>query len=140
MEPISATASIVGLIGAAAEITRCLTKFTSSVKGAPKLAQTVLVEVSGIRTCLDQLERYLVGSKARPRSHDDLVMIEPMVVALTNCVTVFSELEEAFDFLKPGSPMNVSRVAQWPFKEQTIQELLTRLSISKTSISLMLAQ
>jgi hypothetical protein len=57
MEPISAVASILGLLGAAAKVSESLIRFSNSVKGAPKLAQNVLQEVSGFGAILGQLVR-----------------------------------------------------------------------------------
>lgn len=52
MDPISAAASVIGLIGAAAKVSESLFKFIRSVKEAPKLASYVLQEVSDISACL----------------------------------------------------------------------------------------
>lgn len=138
MDPISAAASIVGLLGAAAKISESLIKFIRSVRGAPKLAQTVLLEVSDVSACLSQLQRYLLGSRVNSRSHDRLLTVEQIVVALANCVKIFSELEEIVDSLKPAYPMQPGRIAQWVFKERDIQMLLKRLNSSQISLNLML--
>ena len=138
MDPISAAASIVGLIGAAAKISETLFKFVKSVKEAPRLASSVLQEVSDTTSCLSQLQSYLVGTKATSRSHENLLMIEQITVALSNCVLIFSELEEVVDSLKPSEPMQLSRLGQWALKETVIRDLFTRLQHSKASLILMM--
>lgn len=138
MEPISAAASILGLLGAAAKVSESLIKISRSVKGAPKLAQTVLQEVSDVSAVLGRLQNYLVGAKATLRTNDDLVMVEQLVVTLSNCVFIFSELEEIVDSLKPDLPMGAARLAQWAYKEDPIRKLLVRLQASKLSLNLMM--
>ncbi len=138
MDPISAAASIVGLLSAASKTSELLAKFVRRARSAPTLAKAVLSEVSDISACLSQLQRYLLGSKATSRSHDDLLSLEQIVVALSNCVLIFSELEEAIDFLKKEDPMRTIQIARWLWKEQDIRLLLSRLKSSQVSLNLML--
>lgn len=138
MDPISAAASMIALVGAAAKVSECLFKFIRSVKEAPKLASTVLQEVSDISACLSQLQSFLTGTKAASRSHEDLLMIEQIVVALSNCMLIFSELEEIVESLKPTDPMQADRLVQWVLKERIIKTLFTRLQASKISLNLMM--
>ena len=138
MDPMSAAASIIGLLGAAAKVSEVLLKFIGNVKGAPKLAQNVLMEVSDVSACLNQLQRYLQGALTTSASQEQLLMVEQLVVTLSNCVLIFSELEETVDSLKPSEPMQPWRLAQWLFKEQAISALMVRIQQSKLSLSLML--
>jgi len=48
MDPISVAASIVGILGAGAQVLGLLTAFIKSATGAPKAAQDVLSEVADI--------------------------------------------------------------------------------------------
>ena len=136
MDPMSVAASVVGLIGAANKICSTLMAFVNSAKGAPKLAQNVLIEVSDISACLSQLQKFLLGTRAR--SHDHLIMVEQIIVTLSNCVMIFSELEETIEYLKPEQPMQAGRLVKWVLKEQAVSALLSRLQSSKMSLSLML--
>lgn len=129
---------MIALVGAAAKVSECLFKFIRSVKEAPKLASTVLQEVSDISACLSQLQSFLTGTKAASRSHEDLLMIEQIVVALSNCMLIFSELEEIVESLKPTDPMQADRLVQWVLKERIIKTLFTRLQASKISLNLMM--
>lgn len=138
MDPISAAASIVGLVGAAAKISETLFKFVTSVKGAPKLCSSVLQEVSDTSACLSQLQTYLMGTKTTSRHHEKFIMLQQIDVALSNCVLIFSELEEIVESLKPSDPMQPGRLAQWIIKESRIKDLFPRLQNSKTSLNLMM--
>ena len=138
MDPISAAASVIGLLGAAAKVSEVLFKFIRNVTQAPKLARNVLMEVSDISACLNQLQLYLQGALSTSTSHEQLLMVEQLVIALSNCVLIFSELEELVDSLKPAEPMQAWRLAQWLLKEQAISALMVRMQQSKLSLSLML--
>ena len=138
MDTISAAASIVGLVGAAAKISETLFKFATSVKGAPKLVSSVLQEVSDTSACLSQLQNYLMGTKTTSRHHEKFLMLQQIDVALSNCVLIFSELEEIVESLKPSDPMQSGRLAQWIIKESRIKDLFPRLQNSKTSLNLMM--
>ena len=134
MDPISAAASIVGLLGAAAKISEVLLKFFGKVVNAPNLARNVLMEISDVSACLIQLQRYLQGTLSTSSSQEQLLTVEQLVGVLSNCVLIFSELEKTVDSLKPRPWM----VTQWLFKEQAISALLIRMQQSKLSLSLML--
>ena len=138
MDGISVAASILGLVGAAAKITLCLNALVTSVKTAPKLAQSVLLEVSDVSSCLSQLQRLLLGMEMGSRSQERLIMIEQLVVVLSNCVSIFSELEEILESLDLTSwtPISKIKVARWLNRQQSISTLLIRLQASKQSLTL----
>ena len=138
MDPMTAAASIIGLLGAAAKISEVLFKFMRNVKRAPNLVQSVLLEISDVSACLNQLQRYLQGALSTSSSQEQLLIVEQLVVTLSNCVFVFSELEETVDSLKPAEPIQPWRLAQWLLKEQTVSALLMRMQQSKLSLALML--
>ena len=81
MDPMSAAASIIGRLGAAAKVSEVLLKFIGSVKGVPKSAQSVLMEVSDVNACLSQLQSYLHGALSTSGSQEQLLMVESLVVA-----------------------------------------------------------
>lgn len=139
MDAISAAASIVGLLGAATKITMALASFVQNVKNAPKLAQSVLSEVTDFSACLSHLQRFIVGEQDLARSTEHLIMVDQIIVALSNGVLVFSDLERAVDGLKLDQPMRADRLAKWMLHEETISTLLARLQSSKLSLNLMLS-
>ena len=65
-------------------------------------------------------------------------MVEHIVIALSNCVLNFSELEEIVESLKPSDLMHFGRRSQWVLKAQVIESLFTRLQSSKVSLNLMI--
>lgn len=138
MDPISVAASIVGLLGAAAKISSILSAVVKSVKAAPGLAQSVLSEVTDVSICLYQLQKYLLGIKEVPKSRENCILVEQIVVILSNSVLIFSELEEKLegvDFDHPSQPL---KIVNWVLKEQSLSTLLARLQSSKMSLNLIL--
>ena len=139
MDPLSAAASIAGLLSAAATITTILKTTVATIKNAPQLAVNVLVEIADITACLSQLQTFLSGTATVSRSRKSLLMVDQIAVTLTNCVLIFSELEETIDDLKLNElilPVN-TRI-RFMLKEADIAKLLTRLQGSKLSLNLML--
>lgn len=127
MDGISSAAAIVDLLGAAAKISEMQIKFISNVNEAPKLAQNVLIEGSDVGGCLNQLQKYLPGALPTSSSQEKLLMVEQLVVTLSNCVLVFSDLEETFDSVNPTALMQPGGLARWLFEEREISALVVRL-------------
>ena len=138
MDGISVAASILGLVGAAAKVTQYLNALVTSVKTAPQLAQSVLLEVSDVSICLSQLQRLLLGMELGSQSQERLIMVEQLVVVLSNCVSIFSELEETLESLDLMGSTTVSKIkiARWLYRQQSISTLLIRLQASKQSLTL----
>ena len=138
MDPLSISASIVGLITASAQVSRLLKKFTESTSQASSSARAVLMEVTGIRACLHQLHDFLLGHEERHRSRRSFILIEQVIVVFTDCVTVFSELERMLEGVKTSEHMPVIDRVKWAGKEATVSRILARLQASKSSLNLML--
>ncbi len=138
MDGISVAAAILGLVGAAAKVTLYLNALVTSVKAAPRLAQSVLLEVSDVSICLSQLQRLLLGRELGSKSQERLIMIEQLVVVLSNCVSIFSELEEILESmdLMGSTPISKIKVTRWLRQQQAIITLLMRLQASKQSLTL----
>ena len=138
MDPLSVASSIVGLIVAAVQVCDLLKRFSDSAKEAPQSAVVVIGELTGINLCLNQLQGYLLGKQQSSKSRRSLVMIEQLIVVLTECVSVFSELEQTLEMLKTDHPMKLIDRVKWAKKEPAIARLLQRLQMSKSSLTLML--
>ncbi|KAL8670647.1 MAG: hypothetical protein Q9168_004826 [Polycauliona sp. 1 TL-2023] len=138
MDPISVSASILGLLGAAAKVSEVLIHFTRGVKDAPRLALRTLSEVEDLKICFRQLQHFVNAEGARRRSHDAMVTLDQFLVVITHAVMTFSELEAAVDGLRPGSVSKINARFKWITKENTISQLLQRLQASKSSMGLLL--
>lgn len=139
MDPLSISASIAGLCVATVQVSHLLRDFINSTKQAPSTARHTLMETTGIYVCLSQLESFLSGKQKAARSRRSLIMVEQIIILLTDCVSVFSELEQLLETLKVGSnSMRTIDRMKWSFKEKALSKLLTRLQGSKTSLNLVL--
>lgn len=138
MDPLSVSASIIGILGAAAKVSSVLITFVKNTKAAPKLAQTVLADVNGLSTVLSHLQTYLLGNASPTRSRASLILVEQVLVTLAECVTTFSELEDALGTSKHGAEMDALNRMKWATKESKVADIQQRLQSNKSSLTLML--
>ena len=132
--------SIVGITSIVAKLVPLLRTFWYTVNNAPKLVQDVISEVSGISTCLGQLKSYLHDTSSVSRPRAALVMVEQILVSLTECVAVFSELEQVVDYnLKDKNSMRTINLARWLYNQDVISRILVRLQAAKLTLTLMLS-
>lgn len=138
MDPLSVSASIIGILGAAATVSSVLTTFVRNTKAAPKLAQTVLADVNGLSTVLGHLQTYLLGSASPTKSRASLILVEQVLVTLAECVTTFSELEDVLGTSKHAAEMDTMNRMRWATKESKVADIQRRLQSNKSSLTLML--
>lgn len=70
MDPLSLAASIVGLLAAGVKITTFLHTLKSNAQGAPQLAQSLIIEISGIEAAASSLQEYTSGRAQISTSED----------------------------------------------------------------------
>ena len=138
MDPLSISASIVGITTAAFQVSRLLKPFIDNATGAPTSARNVLMEVTGIHASLQQLQSFLMGNEEAAKSRRSLIMVEQVIIVFTDCVSIFSELEQTLESLKTGEHMRLIDRVKWASKESAISKLITRLQASKASLNFML--
>ncbi|KAL8635350.1 MAG: hypothetical protein Q9228_007149 [Teloschistes exilis] len=137
MDPISVAASLLGLLGAAAKVSEVLTNFIKAVKDAPKLARRVFSEVEDLALCFQRILDFVSSEANVDRSRAAMITVDQLLIVLTNCVTTFSELENALGGLT-SKTFSVNLRLKWITKEHTIAKILQRLLSSKTSLNLIL--
>ena len=138
MDPLSIAASIIGITTATIQVGKLLKTFIDGAGQASTSARSVLIEVSGIYACLQQLQGFLLGKEEAARSRRSLIMIEQIVVVFTDCVSIFSELEQTLESVQTSEHMRVLDRLKWSSKESNISRLLGRLQSSKASMNFML--
>ena len=138
MDPLSVSASIIGITTAAIQVSRLLKTFIDGANGASSSARGVLMEVTGIYVCLNQLQGFLSGVEEAAKSRRSLIMVEQVIIVFTDCVSIFSELEQTLESLKTGEHMRLIDRVKWASRETAISKLLARLQASKTSLNFML--
>jgi len=138
MDPLSVSAAVVGILTAAASITNCIGGLLNSTNGAPESVRHVQTEVGGIGTCLDELRAFLLGPRDTPRSRTTMLMVEQVIVTLTECVTAFSDLEKILEPFKTGQPIRIIERVKWARKKPSLGRIFRRLQVTKLSLNLML--
>jgi len=138
MDPLSIAVSIVGITTAAVQVSRLLKTFIDGANEASTSARGVLMEVTGIYACLHQVQGFLLSNNEATRSRRSLIMIEQVIVIFTDCVSIFSELEQMLETVKTGEHMRMIDRLKWPSKETAISKILARLQASKASLKFML--
>ena len=138
MDPLSVSASLIGVITAAVQVSGLLKDFIDDVKSAPESARNVLREVVDISISLQQLQEFLLGKQVASRSRTSFIMVEQVVVVLTGCVMIFSELEQVLEVPKADKSMGIRDRLKWVTKEPAVLQVLGRLQASKASLNLML--
>lgn len=138
MDPISVAASLVGLLGAAAKVSSILNSVIKGARTAPKLARNALIEVTDITVCLNQLQTILLRTQTTHQSQESLILVDQVLVILSDCVLIFSELEQTLDPLRIEEPWQAHRAVKWMLREKDVAAILTRLQSSKASLSLIM--
>ncbi|KAI1276262.1 Rho GTPase activation protein [Xylaria sp. FL0933] len=137
-DPLSVSASIVGLITAGAKISQILAQVVRKAQHAPRELQNVQAEVASIQAVLGQLQNFLLGTQRASRSRTSLIMVDQVIATLATCVTTFSELDSFAKVLEFVSDWGVPDRLRWVAVESKIKEVLARLESHKTSLNLML--
>ncbi|KAF5707954.1 CAMK CAMKL KIN4 kinase [Fusarium mundagurra] len=138
MDPLSVSASVVGLIGAGAKITSCLWTFATNARDAPQLARHLVFEVADITAALGSLQAYVCGQAQAPGERGALILLEHVLTTLTGCVTTFSDLQSLMDQLNLSPDMGTIDKMKWARQESNIAAIVQRLQNHKSSLTLML--
>jgi hypothetical protein len=137
MDPLSVSASIIGVLTAAAKVSSVLITFVQNTKAVPKLAQTVLADINSLSAVLSHLQTYLLGVVTPSKPRASLILVEQVVVTLAECVTTFSELEDLLGTSQHNA-MGVLDRMKWVMKESEVSDVQRRLQSNKSSWTLML--
>ena len=138
MDPISVAASLVGLLGAATKVSSILRSVVKSAKAAPKVAQNALAEVTDITVCLNQLQTFVLNTQTTRQPEGSRILVDQLLVILSDCVLIFSELEQTLNSLEIEEPWQAYHAIKWMLREKDIAAILTRLQSSKASLTLIM--
>ncbi|KAK3685150.1 hypothetical protein B0T22DRAFT_212242 [Podospora appendiculata] len=147
MDPLSAIASVVGIISAASQVAAVLGPYARAGKEAPKIVAQLHSETLATKTVLTALEQLtMVLSKIAAISsitYASLIQIDELRAVLTDGVLLFSELESLVDTLPPlGVTSQGARLLasiQWTRKRGALLAVLARLQSFKVSINCILS-
>lgn len=138
MDPLSVSASVVGLLTAGVQITKAVTKTVKGVLNAPELANQILQEIHDITAALGFIQTYLHERAHATTKRKNLILLEHILITLTGCVTTYSDLQTKVDDLETSPGMGFLAKVQWWREESGIGALVGRLQNHKSSLTLML--
>lgn len=138
MDPLSVSASVVGLLAAGCKISSALFVVVNSTREAPKSAQSLLWEIADISAALGSLQSFVTGHAQASAERGGLILLEHVLTTLTGCVTTYSDLQFIVDGLKIDEHMGLVDRAKWMMQESSIGVLVGRLQNHKASLTLML--
>jgi hypothetical protein len=140
MDPLSVTASIVGILAAAGKIGELLHGTISTAKDAPSVILGIACEVEEFRAALSALQILLANLESTHTPRAALIQIDQLIATLTDSVLTFSELETAiapFVTLRGAKVPRRARI-RWVRAEDSCNKIVERLQRHKATISLML--
>ena len=138
MDPLSVIASITGILAVAAKITTALAAFIEKDRDAPKSIRRVLIELSDLRVCLDQLAPFIRGIRDAEESRKEGFSVEQVVVISTSRILNISELDKMLDSFRLDQPMSTIARLRWTKNKEKVDKILTHIRASKSSLSLIL--
>lgn len=134
---LEVSAAIIGILAAAGKVAETLGPLVSAYVNAPKYAQTILTKINHTRIALLGLQSLFEKFGTISQRRKELLPVDQLVVALTDGVLLFSQLEASFDRLKDPKAAFSNRF-RWAKKEHDLDRCVTRLLGFKTSLALML--
>ncbi|KAI5777248.1 hypothetical protein EDC01DRAFT_410401 [Geopyxis carbonaria] len=145
MDPLSISASVVGLLGITAKMANFLQGFISATVDAPDSMRGVLSEAESMRAIFEQLQWFLAARIQTQKDRTSMILVDHLVTALTGCVMTFDRLQcelESFFDQQNGDKSIGNRLLwdrlRWATKETTIKKHVTDLQKHKSTLSLML--
>jgi hypothetical protein len=137
MDPLSVTASIIGILAAGAKVVEVLGPIPAALSGAQSRFNAISTEVSTCMTILSALQDLLTNIGSISSQRRDLIQLDYLITVFTNGVLLFSELESLVVRVDPGNG-SVTRKFKSLYHEKDLDFLLTRVQWFKSSMSLLL--
>jgi len=138
MDPLSVTASIVGLILAAGQVTSGISTIKSFLSDAPRVDHH-LSQTKEIETCLAAIQNFLSSIESGPKDRMGFIKIEHLVATLTQAVLTFSELEALVKKIVAGTRSALMVRVHWTRKQNRVADIMLRLESHKSTLSSMLS-
>jgi hypothetical protein len=139
MDPLSATASLAGLLLAAGQVTSAIFTIKSILSEAPQMVDNILSQVTQIEACLSAIQKLLCKMNPESRQRMTLIKVEHLVTSLTQAVLTFSELEALVNKIITRPRTSLMLRANWMLKQNKLASIMLRLESHKSSLSLMLS-
>lgn len=140
MDPLSVTASIVGILAAAGKVGELLHGAISTAKDAPRVLISLACEVQEVRAAVFSLKLLLADLSSTQTHRAALIQIDQLIVTLADTVLTFSELETAITpfVASQGAIVSLRAKFKWLWTEDSCNKIVDRLQRHKSTLSLML--
>jgi len=135
MDPLSITASIVGLLGAAAKVHGLLV-LISSVRNAPATIADACTEVKHVELALRSLHRYLQRLDSVRPQRAALIQVDELIVTLADAMMAFFEFDHLLEALSRLARMRAA--ISWSRHAAQIDDCLAKMQRHKASLVMML--
>jgi Fungal N-terminal domain of STAND proteins len=125
MDPLSLTASIVGFISFAIDVTKTVTEYISDVRQAPAESRELASELSAFTNALDSLSTFLTSQDEESTSFKGTSVLYSTTRL---CHGKLSAIHETLlEFSKKTEHMKWYRRLVWPFKKEHHLEVIGTL-------------
>ena len=138
MDPLSIVASVTGILTVAAKISQVASNLVSAYGEAPPALQGIVVEMSGLSACLNELLPFLDRKDAASKSQMMSVSVKQMVIIASSCVLAISELQKILDGFGNSKSLSTRTRLRWVSNEKRVITLRSRIQMSISSLNLML--
>ncbi|KAF4464666.1 hypothetical protein FALBO_8498 [Fusarium albosuccineum] len=135
MDPLSAAASIVGLVTAVGKVYTLL-DYVSSVRNAPATIRDAKDEVGHAQLALRSMERCLNRLASLNPDRTALIQVDDLRVTLADAVMAFSEFEALLRDLTRLARLRAA--IAWPKYAKALEEHMVKVQRYKSSLTLML--
>lgn len=135
MDPLSATASIAGLITAVGKIYSLL-DFISSARNSPRTIRDAKAEVKNAQSALYSLDRYLNNLASLNPMRTAMIQIDDLRVTLADAMMAFSNFEMLL--LTLDNITRAKAAIAWPKYAKDIEEHMAKIQRYKATLTLML--
>jgi hypothetical protein len=125
MDPLSLTASIVGLVSFAIDVTKTVNEYISDVRHAPAESRELASELSALTNALDSLSAFLATQDQKSTSFKDTSVLYSTTQLCHGKLNAIHETLRGF--LKKTEHMKWYRRLVWPFKKEDHLEVIGTL-------------
>lgn len=136
MDPLSVTASVVGLLTAAGKVYTLL-EGIAAIKQCPTTIHEARTEVKHAELALCSMQRYLEHLDRINPQRSALIQIDDLRVTLADAMLAFSNFESLLQLLSGLARIHVA--ITWVRYSKLIEEHLAKVQRYKTSLTLMLS-
>lgn len=136
MDPLSVTASVVGLLTAAGKVYTLL-EGISSIKQCPTTIHEARTEVKHAELALRSMQRFLEHLDQMNPRRSSLIQIDDLRLTLADAMLAFANFESLLELLSGLARVRIA--ITWVRYSKLIEEHLAKVQRYKTSLTLMLS-